>query len=70
MTTLETLREKYLSFNPKANTYTFDVNYKPFDYIDEMYNELVDSNIFNEITPRVSFDFNNIPFGYIECHLK
>lgn len=70
MTTLEQLRNKYISFNPKANVYTFTITGMKESKLKQLLDDLY--SVFDEIdTSNVTFSISNPkPTGYIICSIK
>lgn len=70
MTTLEQLRKKYISFNPKANVYTFTITGMGEKQLRKLLDDLY--NVFDKIdTSHVFFSISNPnPMGYIACYMR
>lgn len=70
MTTLEQLRKKYISFNPKKDVYTFTITGMGEKQLRQLLDDLY--NVFDEIdTSHVTFNISNPqPVGYIACYVK
>lgn len=70
MTTLEQLRKKYVSFNPKRNVYTFPITGMKESKLRQLLDDLY--SVFDEIdTSNVIFSISNPkPIGYIACYIK
>ena len=68
--TLKEIRNKYISFNPKRNVYTFPITGMQEKQLRQLFDDLY--SFFDEIdTTNVTFSISNPkPIGYIACYIK